>query len=224
MELSLTAQLVILSVHPENGRIVIDNTSLKYSIIGAVLMDFLDNEEITISNKRLIPSFRKTGNSTHDMFAERIESYSSPRRITHWVNSFSGKSWSVFRETVNSLIDRGIIRHERRYLLKIFPYNRFFHTDLRLRTGIIDEIRSVILFGKSATKKNVMLIALINASRSHNLLVREKGERWVLRRKCIDFIKAEAMTSDIVQAIKYIQSAIDDSVTSANDSSIASNT
>jgi hypothetical protein len=207
METTVTMQFVILSIHPENGKIVIDNTHLKYSLIGAVLLDFLDHDEISISNRRIIPSFRKNGDPTHDMFAEKIEGYSSPRRISRWVKTLSGQSWYVYKETVNFLIEKGIIRHERRLFLKIFPYNRFFHAERSIRTKIIDELRDVLLNARPATRKQLMLIGLINTSRSHNILVKEKGERWILRRKCKELIKGDVMISEIERAIQDVQAA-----------------
>lgn len=216
MDSPVTTQFVILSVHPDNGRIVISNMEFKYSLIGAVLMDFLDNGEVTISNRRLIPSFRRNGDPTHDMFAERIEGYNKPRRISRWVDSLSGKGWGVFRETINSLISKGIIRHEKRYFLKIFPYNRFFHTDGRTRERIIDEIRDVLLHDKTPTRKQTMLIGLINASGSHNILVKEKGERWMLRSRCKEFMKRDIMSSEIDLAIREIQTEVIASISAAN--------
>jgi hypothetical protein len=218
METTVTSKFIILSIHPDNGKIVIDNTHLKYSLIGAVLLDYLDNYEISIINKMLVPSFRKNGELVHDMFIEKIESYSRLRRVSRWVNSLSGKGWFVFRETVNSLINKGIIRHERRLFLKFFPYNRFFHAERGVRTGIIDEIREVLLNGKPATRKQIMLIALINASRSSNLLTKEGEKRWIIRKKCKEYMKADTMPSDIIKAIKEVQKAITDSITAATSS------
>jgi hypothetical protein len=216
MEKSVTAQFVILSVHHDNGRIVIDNLHFKYSLIGAVLMDFLDRGEISLSNRRLIPSLRKNGDPMHDMFVERIEGYSKPRRISRWVRSLSGKGWLVFKDTINSLIDKGIIRHERRLFLNIFPYNRFFHTEKSQRTGIIDGIRDVLFHDKSATRQQIMLIGLIYASRSHHILAKEKGERWILRRKCKEFMKGDTIPSEIDQIIREVNSEIDASVAAAS--------
>jgi hypothetical protein len=92
MEASVTTQFVILTLHPDKGRIMMNNIHFRYSLIGAVLMDFLDLEEISLSNKRLVPSFRKNSDLIHDMFAEKIKRSSKPRRVSHWVRSLSGKS------------------------------------------------------------------------------------------------------------------------------------
>ena len=222
MEFTVTAQFIILSLHPDKGRIMIDNIHFRYSLIGAVMMDFLDNGEISLSKNRLVPSFRKNGDPIHDMFAEKIERSSKPRRVSRWVSSFSRKSRFIFKETVTSLINKGIIRHERRLFLNIFPYNRYFLLDRSLRTGFIDEIRNILLYNKAATRKHSMLIGLIKASRSSQLLAKEKNERRILRRKCNEFIQNDAMSSEIDKAIREVQAAIVASVTAASVASAGS--
>jgi Golgi phosphoprotein 3 len=216
MELPVLTQFVILSLNPDKGRIMIDSIHFKYSLTGAVLMDLLNNAEISLSGNKLVSSIKKTGDPVHDLFAEKIGGSSKSRRISYWVRNLSGKSKLVFRETINSLVNKGIFRHEKRLFLNLFPYHRYFITDRRIRAGIIDEIRDVILHNKQATRKHGMLIGLINASRSHQLLVKEKGERRTLRRKCNDFRQDDPMASEIDKTIKEVQAAIIASITAAS--------
>jgi len=50
MESTVTTQFVILCLHPDKGRIMVDNIHFRYSLTGAVLMDFPDQEEISLRN------------------------------------------------------------------------------------------------------------------------------------------------------------------------------
>ena len=212
METSVTSQFIILALHPEKGRKMMDSIHFRYTLVGSVLMDFLENEEISLNNKRLVPSFRKNGEIVHDMIADKIGTQGKPRRISFWIRRLTAKSRFIFTETINLLINKGMYRHERLYFLNIFPYSRYFLTDRSIRTGIIDGIRNVILHEKVATKRQIMLIGLINASRSWNILVTEKGERWMLRRKCHEFMKSDSSFSEIDQTVREIQSAIISSI------------
>ena len=222
MEFNLTSQFIIISLHPEKGRIMIDGTHFRYTLTGAVLMDFFLNGEISLDKNRLVPSFRKNGDQIHDMFTEYVSRSSKPRRISFWVRRLTRKSRFIFKETINPLIDKGLIRHERRYFLNIIPYNRFFIRDISIRSGIIDEIRNVLLHSKTATSKQSMLIGLIKASGSFRLLAKEKGERRVLRKRCDEFLKNDAMASEIDVAIREVQAAIIASVTAATVAASAS--
>jgi hypothetical protein len=222
MDINVTTQFVILALHPDKGRIVIDNVHFRYTLTGAVLMDFLDNSEISLNNSRLVPSFRKNGDTVHDLFAEKIERSSKPRKISWWVGTLTGKSRLVFRETIKPLMNKGLLRHERRLFLNIFPYNRYFLTERSIRNIIIDEIRDILLHGKPATRKQGMLIGLIRASRSSSLLAKEKAEKNILRKKCNEFIQSDEMASEIDKAIREVQAAIVASVTAATVASSSS--
>jgi len=194
---------------------MVENVHFRYSLTGAVLMDFLDNGEISLDNNRLLPGFRKNGDPVHDMFAEKIQGSSKPKRISYWVRSLTRKSRYVLRETITPLIDKGILRHERRFFLNIFPYNRYYLTDKRIRSGMIDELREILLHDKPSTRKQSLLIGLIKASRSYRLLAKEKAERSILRKKCNDFLQKDTMSSEVDRAIREIQAAIVASVTAS---------
>lgn len=216
MEFPVKVQFIIFSLHPEKGRVVIDNIHFRYSLTGAVLLDFLDKGEISLTETRLVPSLKKNGDPVNDLFVEKIERSSKPRRISYWMRTLTGKSRFIFRETINPLIDKGIFRHERRYFLNIFPYNRYYLSESNIRKGIIDEIRNVLLHGKTATRKQSMLIGLIKASRSSRLLAEDRNERRLLRKKCNNFIQNDPMSSEIDKAIREVQAAIVASITAAS--------
>jgi len=67
---SIAEQFVILSLNPEKGRVSIDNIHFRYSLTGALLMDYLEREEFKVENKRVVWSFTMTGDAIHDMLAE----------------------------------------------------------------------------------------------------------------------------------------------------------
>jgi golgi phosphoprotein 3 len=222
MEFPLTSQFLIISLHPEKGRIMIDGTHFRYTLTGAVLMDFLLNGEISLNKNRMASSFWKNGDLIHDTFADIISGTSKPKRISYWVRRLTRKRRLIFKETLNPLVDKGVIRHERRYFLNIIPYNRYFIRDISLRSGIIDEVRNVLLHNKTATSKQLMLLGLIKASGSYRLLAKEKGERRLLRKRCDELLKNDAMATEIDKAIREVQAAIIGSVTAATAAASAS--
>lgn len=215
METSVARQFVILSLHPEKGRIMIPGTHFRYALTGAVLMDLVLRGEIALENRKLVPAFRKNGERIHDMFAETMESQSRPKRTAYWIRRFSMKNHLIFKETVNSLVANGILLHERRYFLNFIPYSRYMIADRRIRRDIIEGLREVLLQGRESTGLQSMLIGLLKASGSHNLLATERSERSVLRKKCREFKTDNEMASETDRAIKEVQAAIIASVTSA---------
>jgi Txe/YoeB family toxin of Txe-Axe toxin-antitoxin module len=216
MEKTVTSQFIILSLHPAKGRIIINNIHFRYSLTGAVLMDFLNNGEITLDRNRLIARMRKNGDPVHDKFADFFEKSSKPKRLSYWVRRLTRESRLVFRENINTLINSGLIKHERRYFLNIIPYNRYFLSGGNLRIGIINELREILLRDKQATRVQRMLIGLIKASRSSRILAIERGERSTLRKKCNSFSQNDPISTEIEKVISQVQAAIIASITAAS--------
>jgi len=222
MEASVTKQFIIIALHPERGRIMIMPNQFRYALIGSLLMDFLLNGEITMSHRRLIPSFRKNGDRIHDMIAGMMDEKSNPHRVSYWVRRLSLRSNLFYRETMSQMASRGILSHEKRYFLNIIPYNRYKLVDKRYREQIISGLRDVLLHGREATSIQGMLIGLLKASSSHRILAREKSERSLLRKLCRNFSYDNEMATEIDKAIREVQAAIIASVTAASAASHAS--
>ncbi len=92
MNHSVAELFTILAINPVNGRIAVDNIHFRYSLTGAILLDHLFNEEITIENKRIIPAYRRNGDPLHDMVADRIMNSTNHRRISFWINRLTRRS------------------------------------------------------------------------------------------------------------------------------------
>jgi len=56
MNYTVAEQFIILAISPETGRISIDGTHFRYSLTGAILMDFFEGEELKVEENRVIPS------------------------------------------------------------------------------------------------------------------------------------------------------------------------
>jgi hypothetical protein len=215
MDNSVAEQFVILSLNPEKGRVSIDNIHFRYSLTGALLMDYLEREEFKVENKRVIWSFTMTGDAIHDMFAERIMNSSGNWRISFWIRRLTRKSRLVFREIISSLEKQRLISIEQKKFLGIIPYKRYWFIDTNVRSGIIERLREILLYGKQPGKKEVMLLGLVEASKAYRLLSREKGEVKILRKKNTEILKGDLISSEISQAIREVQAAIAASVTAA---------
>ena len=212
---SIAEQFVILSLNPEKGRVSIDSIHFRYSLTGALLMDYLEREEFKVENKRVVWSFTMTGDAIHDMFAERIMNSSGNWKISFWIRRLTRKNRLVFREIISSLEKQRLISIEQKKFLGIFPYKRYWFLNNNVRTGMIERLREILLYGKQPGKKEVMLLGLVEASKAYRLLSREKGEAKILRKKNTEILKGDLISSEISQAIREVQAAIAASVTAA---------
>jgi hypothetical protein len=215
MELSLAKQFLILAINPEKGRITISNIHFRYTLTGALLMDYLDNGELTISNKRITPSFRQNADPVHNMIAERITASSIQRRISHWIGRLTNKYRFMLNNLALTLQMERILRIEYKKFLGIIPYKRYWISDNGIRTALIETLRGILIHGKQPGKREMMMLGLVEASRSYKLLARESGESRHMRKRNLELLKGDIISSEINQAIREVQSAIAASVMAA---------
>jgi golgi phosphoprotein 3 len=216
MDRSAAELFVILAINPEKGRIALNDIHFRYSLTGALFMEYHESGEFKIENKRVIPSFKKNGDMIHDLFADRIMNSHRNRRISFWISRLTNKSRLMKREIFNSLVNARIIKIEERKFLNIFPYKRYWFIDNSVRTDLIESLRGILLYGKNPDKKETMLLGLVEASKAYSLLSRERGESKILRKKNTGLLKGDVMSAEISQTIKEVQAAIIASITAAS--------
>jgi hypothetical protein len=212
MDYSVAELFVILALNPDKGRISIDSIHFRYTLTGAILMDYLEGEEFKVENKRVVPSLRINDDVIHTLFADRIMKSSRNRRITYWIRSLTRKNRFVFSEMTKNLERKQIIRIEQRRFLNIFPYKRYWFINNTVRAKMIEDLRAILFHGKRPDKKEIMLLGVVEASRAYRLIAQERGEIRLLRRKNAELLKGDVMSAEISQAIKEVQAAIVSSV------------
>lgn len=215
MELPITTKFIILALDPEKGKVRIDDTYFRYSLCGAILMDFFVNGEISLSEKRVIPSFRRNGVQWHDICVERIEKANNNKNIAYWVRNLVRKYRFVFDENIRQLVNLGIVRHEKKYFLNIFPYNRYYIINPSVREELIMKIRGILLDGKTADKELKMIISLIIASRSFRLIADDRTERRLIKSRCKELTSSDSLANETDLVIRQVRMAITSTVMAA---------
>lgn len=216
MDRSVAELFVILALNPEKGRVTLDSIHFRYSLTGAILMDYLAGEEFRVEDKRVVPSLKINDDAIHILFAERMMKSSRNRKISYWVMRLTRKSRFIFSEMTKSLERQRIIRIEQKKFLNIFPYKRYWFENISIREKLINNIRDILFRGKQPDKKELMLLGIIETSRAYRLIAKERGEARQLRKKNTELLKSDLMTEEINQAIKEVQSAIISSVAAAS--------
>lgn len=214
MNYSIAEQFLILALNPERGRIVVDSTHFTYSLTGAILIDFLEGEEIKIEDNRVIPSLRINNDSLHILLSEQFSKSTRNRKISYWINRLTNKSRFILREMTISLEMKGVLHIEHKKFLNIFPYRRYWFRNVGIRNEITDHLRDILLHGSKPSKKDLMLISVLHAAGAHSLMKREQGETKKIRQKSTVLLKSALLSSEISQTVKEIQSAISSAISS----------
>jgi len=215
MEFSFAKQFLILALNPEKGRVSISSIHFRYTLTGSFLMDYLDNGEISISNKRIIPSFRMNTDAVHTMIGDRISASSRNKRISYWISRLTNKSRFIMNNLTLNLQQERILTIEHKKFLGIFPYKLYWLIDKGIRSALIETLRGILIHGKQPDKREMMLLGLIEASRSYKLLSRESGEARRMRKRNLELLKGDIISAEINQAIREVQAAVAASVMAA---------
>ena len=80
--------------------------------------------------------------------------------------------------------------------------------DTRLRMEIISGIKDVLLHGKQADKKQIMLIGLVRASRAYGLIAGDWQERMLIRKRCREISGNDEFSTETDQIIRQVRLAI----------------
>lgn len=215
MNYSVAIQFLILALNPEKGRVTIESTHFRYSLTGAILLDYMDGEELRVEDKRIIPSLRINDDAIHHMLAGKFMKSTRNRKISYWISRLTFKHRFILVEMTKSLEKERVIRIEHKKFLGLIPYKKYWFLNNSVRDQIIEQMRGILLYGKKPDRKELMLIAILHAARAHKVLSRERGESKILRQKCTEIMKDNQISSEISQTVREVNSAITESIAAA---------
>jgi hypothetical protein len=215
MGMSVAKQFMILSLHPGRGRILVPNTIFRYALAGACVMDFYINGEITVEDKRLLPSAGRNIDQLHDNLFARIRSSPEPKKISYWIRKLPGRGRQLLRDSMSLLLSDGIVRHEKLYFLGIIPYNRYYFNDPGMRSAIINRLREVVISRKAPDNEQMMMLGLMKVSRSLRYLATEYNERSVIRARCREIFRRGDNKTETEKVISMIMSSVQNAIAAA---------
>lgn len=208
MDRSIAELFIILALNPKKGRVSINTIHYRYTLAGALFMDLLENDEIKIENAKVIPVFKQNGYQLHDMIINTIMKSDKTRKISFWIRRLANKSRIIFKEIISSLEKERLIRKEHKKFLHIIPYYKYWFNDPGIRISLIELLRGILLYGKTPGNKEIMLLSLVDLSRAYHCISRERGESKILRKKNSELLSGDLISTEILQAIKEVKTAI----------------
>jgi len=215
MEYSVAKQFLILALNAEKGRISIDSTHFRYSLTGAIILDYIDGEELRIEEKRVIPSLKVNDEAIHVLFAGQLSKSSKARKISYWIRRLTNKHRFILVEMTKSLEKDRVLRIEHKKFLGLIPYKKYWFLNNTIRNDITEQLRGILLYGKKPGRKELMLISILHAARAHKALSRERGETRSIRQRCTEILKDDQISSDISQTVREVNAAIEASIAAA---------
>jgi hypothetical protein len=164
---TLTEELFLLSLRDgKNSVIVPHSTTLPYALAGAVLVELALRGSIRVEDKKwVIPVDNvpvEDDESLKELLAS-IRSSQKPRKITYWINQVGVKGSELERKLLTVLLDRGVLKEEKKKFLWVIPFTEYSHQDASAKYVRKQQLRDIVLGGKEADIQSVVLLSLMKS-------------------------------------------------------------
>ncbi len=104
--LSFAEELLLLALDDEKG-VIIDKTSVKYGLIGAILMDLALRNKIDADLENLmVVDTSPTGDAILDEVLTKIAQSSTDKAVRYWIVNLSYDSRAIEERLLNRLIQK----------------------------------------------------------------------------------------------------------------------
>ena len=216
MELTLVESFLLLALDNKKGKFLIDSIALNHGLAGAVLMKLTILKKIKVEKKRVyVIDSSATEKEFLNNFLHYFRKSKKPKRVRRWVHKLASRLKKQKYDILDNLIERGILKKERKKLLGLIPYTVYPTVDSTKE----DELRSVLLDiinGKrDVDPKSLMLFSLLEATKLTRVLFHKKKD-YKFAHKRIKALTRNFETNSIIHAtIKEVCSAVITASTSA---------
>ncbi len=209
MNLDLLEEFLLIALDDEKGQFVIDSTHLHYGFGGAILLELALRDKISIEgdyvNLKDSAYVKEVAlNKTLDLLKESTKQ----KKIKDWINVLAKKAGELKQDTLQRLINKGILKKEEHKILWIIPYNKYPTSDLSPENKVRERLNNVMLKGAQSEPRDIMLLSLIEVSDLTREAFRDKEDYKVVKSKIKKVTEDVQISGAINKSIREIQAAI----------------
>ncbi len=208
MKLNLAEELLLLALKDEKGSFAMGKNIFQIAAAGALLMELLIEERISVFEKKVVvnnPSIHSDPFLNEALLI--LQSAKKPRKVKDWVQILNSKMKGLIQNLLDSLVAKGILKHEEGKILWVFPDHRFPTDDAGPEQGIRQDIYDVVLAGSSPDPRTATLISLILSCDLTNEIF-EKPDRSAAKKRMKKIAKEFKDASPVHHAIAEAQAAV----------------
>ncbi|MGH8875983.1 MAG: GOLPH3/VPS74 family protein [Stackebrandtia sp.] len=186
-------------------------SDLNTGSVGAALLDLALAERVDLVDKKVVvtnPS--PTAHPVLDEVSRQIAT-DKPRTPQGWTTMLY---WKLSRQVVDTMVDRGLVRREKKKFLGMFPSTRHPSTSPSARTEIQQRLASAAANGQAPDARTAALAALVHSLGMEKQALPElpSGEA----KKALKSIADSSWASDAtMKAVQATQSAMVTAITTA---------
>lgn len=209
MNLLLHESILLLGLDDEKGHFHSTLAYLNYGFAAAILMDLILAERILVEDKRLkIATNALTTNKLLNEELARLQKAKKPPKVTNWLHNMVQRNSKTFKKCIDGLIQKGILKMEKKKVLWIFPVKRYPSLNLEPENSLRKRLRSIVLERATPDKNDRMLLAIIDACQLVKEIVPEKDKRKQAKERMKSLTSEGEMKKLLGDAIQQMQVVI----------------
>lgn len=160
--LSMLEDVVLLAVDEKSGSLRSTREfGTAYALVGAVIFDLALKRKIDTDTEevRIIDS-APSGNAILDRVLAHMATRPDLKTVRSWIEEIFQQRDDLEGEALQSLIDRGVLRHEKSKLLWIIDVERFPLVDDKPQQDVRVRLANAILADEIPRTRDIMLVSI----------------------------------------------------------------
>lgn len=199
---------LLLLVYDPAGALRVSGQSLDYGLAGAVLMELMLAQRLHVPGKRVVvvdPT--PMGEPMVDAALTRIHAAGRQRKPKDWIGPISK---GLRQQVLDRQVRAGVLRHEKRRVLGLFPYTRYpwaAGAEPALAAHARREIGAALAATGPVDPRVAALCALVRATRAEAWAVPDLPKR-VVRARLKEIVTASWPAEAVRKAITEMEAAV----------------
>ena len=208
MTLNLIDELLLLALDDKKGTFISDSFSFAYGISGAIMLELILENRIEVCNQKVcVKDKTTTGEKILDDYLELIIQSKKERALKEWIQIFGEKAGRIIKETIEKLIEKGILTKKKEKFLWVFSINNYPARNSELENMLRDRLHDIIMNEQKPKLKEIMLLSLIDScDLSREVFGKEKSVTYKGKIKAIT--EDIELTKSVNEAIKEVSDAL----------------
>ena len=160
--LSMLEEFVLLAVDQKTGQLESQHElGTAYALIGAVFFDLALTRKIDTDTEEIqILDTNPSGNSIWDRVIGEMRERPDLKTVRDWIEAMFRRNDDLEGEALASLVEQGILRHEKTKRLWIIDVERFPLVDGKAQTNVKERVAQAILRDGIPDPRDIMLVSL----------------------------------------------------------------
>ncbi len=211
--LTFAEELILLALDDKKGTFLpMSLMSFESALAGAILMELaLENKIDTDLDHLLLINGEKTGDPIYDEVLKMIQEHPKEENALFWVKEIRNRFSNLREVLTNRLVEKGIIREEKKKILGLFPQVRYPVVNDSEEVAIRQRIRQIVLSDEIPEPKDIVIISLIKSCGLTDQIFTSKELKKASER-IYQISKMDLIGQSVSKAINELQAMINSAV------------